>query len=212
MKRSVGTVLTVAALLGVGSTAAALNVRMLQTPSAHENRLTLQATSNLMMSDVTAQPTPVDDVTTPAVASASAPTQSTKTQESPDAEPTNAVTRTPTPPVLRPAVVPLPSEPIMPPVQMVNDDGERVRHRPLPMSPAQMNLLRVAAVAGVTPELARAVARGEDEVGVSLSNRVKAAAELVGVPLESLASVEIPKSRERAEGGKQLSSGDRADD
>lgn len=214
MKRRLSTVLSLLMLLGVGSAAAALNVRMLHTPSAHDNRLTLQATSNLMMSDVTAQPTPGDDAEVPTVVTSTKSTLSAKSQASPtpDTQPTMPATGTTAEPVVPPVPVPPTTEFVVPSVQPVNADGEPSKQRPAPMSLAQMNLLRIAAMAGVTPEVARAVARGDHEVDSSVATQVKEAAALVGVSLDRIASVDLPKSRERAEGRGQFQSGEKADD
>lgn len=207
MKRKIGSVISGIALLAIAAGAAAVNVKIL-----HGNQATTSVLNVQEAADVTslADPTPaateraVAVEPTPAPAQADAATVESTAPSAPAA---------PTPLPLRASQGNGQGKMAIGRVAGGDDDDENGEHRErggqgehherrgfVPLSPEQMALLRVAALAQVSPAQARDAANG---IGSStVINRVKSAASQIGVRLSDLAAVtDLPPERGRGHGG-----------
>ena len=224
MKRQIGSVLSAVALLSVVSAAAATNVKMLHGNQAATSVLNVQeaGAASTLANPAASQPA----VSTPQSAASAEPTVATQPAASAEptvaAQPTQAAVAAPTE---APAKSSSATTSVKKPAAKVGavagsgtgkqvvgsvgggahgDDGEDDDDGPsgrfVQLTPAQMSLLRVAALAQVKPKQARDAAKGIGSTKVI--NRVKAAAAQVSVSLEELAAiVDIPSDRGRRHGG-----------
>lgn len=201
MKRQIGSVVSGIALLAIATGAAAVNVKILHGNQAATSVLNVQAAA-----DVTSltDPTPAETESVVPAEPVLANTQTSAMTEQPiapngPAVPAPLVGRTPHGKMAIGSVAGGDDE-----NGEHHERGEkREQHERrgfVPLSPEQMALLRVAALAQVSPAQARDAANG---IGTStLISRVKSAASQIGVPLADLAAVtDLPPMRGRGHGG-----------
>ena len=212
MNRKLGSVISTVALLSIAVAAAAVNVRILHSNRGEASVLSVQPAADVTSMDV-AQPATAD------VTAASAEPVAT-----PDPSPTSvAVDPAPSPSPSTASVAPKPApktngKSVLGRVAGGgDDDGEgdedgehedgdgrfgdgQPRRQFIPLSPSQQALLRVSALARVTPQVARDAAKGTGSADVVA--RVQSAAQQIGVPLSELAAVtNLPPERGRGHGG-----------
>lgn len=203
MRRSIGTVVTVAGLLAVGSAAAAINVAVLRTAAIEPTRLVTETRGDMTV--LQAVPGAAPSATTSASATPEPVTTASATAEA-TAPATPSVEPASEPSASEPAVQPLPKERRRG-AESKGPQGEDRR-----LSTDQMDLLRVAAMAHVRPDVVLAAARGEANVDSTTLQTIRSVAEYIGVDLERLADVQdVPRMRERKHGGTD-EHGERNDD
>lgn len=216
MNRKLGSVISTVALLTIAVAAAAVNVRILHTNRGDTSVLSVQPAADVTSMDVV-QSAAVDATvpmtsTEPAVAS-----DPTATAVDPAADETPVTT----------AVAPKPAPKSAGNGKLAlgrvtgggddddedyeegdhedgdgrfDDGGMHPRREFIPLTPAQRALLRVSALARVTPQMARDAAKGTGSAEVIA--RVQAAAQQIGVPLSDLAAItSLPPERGRGHGG-----------
>lgn len=206
MRRQLGTVVSVVSLLAIGVGAAAVNVRVLQGSGSSSLVLTNAGDMTLMdaavtpsasasAAAITTAPATVQ-ATTSALASATAKASvaavpSTKASSTPSASPT-ASDKTGLKPIDG---------------GFTNPDGtKRERHDVLEPRPqltqAQLDVLRVAMLAHVPPEVVIAVAKGDTSVPADVVQLVQTRAAYANIDLSALSNVpDVPKLRDRGHGG-----------
>ena len=214
MKRTLSSVVSTLALLSVAAGAAAVNIRILESNRAESSVLTVQ---------------PAAETVTTATAAASGPVEAASgiSSDPPTATaaPTSAIPTTPG------VAAPIPATPNQKQSGMGrvvgavaggddDDDDDDDDHRSdrsgkrgkfVPLSPQQASLLRVAALAQVSPVEARDAARGLGSADVQA--RVRDAAIRISVPLAEIASVtDVPSERGRRHGGNDDDDDDEDDD
>lgn len=178
MRRWLVPALALGGLLTVASAAAAINLRVLQDVSVEPVHTMGHPVGGMMT--LRALPTPIPTQT--AIPSASADATQ---PPSASAEPSNTAN-----PRIDPTDDPWPRHRPM---------GPRMERPPLTVD--QMNVLRVAALAHVRPDVVLAVARG-DMVPELDAQAVREAADYMHIDLAALAAVtEVPRMRERGHGG-----------
>lgn len=191
MKRRIGSLVSVIALLAISATAAAVNVRILHGNEAERSVLEINEAAAVSALD---DPAAMSEASNDSAAGVSVDSIDDETPQefsahSPvpkrDGKNAHALGR----------------------VSGTEDDGDRKhrkrdgKHDGLPrLSPIQKQLLRVAALAQVSPLEARDAAAGVGPTDVV--NRVTTAAAQVGVSLADLAAVtDLPPAKERRHGG-----------
>ncbi len=225
MRRQIGTALSVIGLLAVAGSAAAINVKVLRSEGSSTGAVLLHKTGAMTVMNAMQSPTPSASATalaaaTPkssAAAASPSPSVPAPTASAPAPQRTRKVTA-------RAAVVPTAqatSEPLAP-LGVPLLSGSKEQHQEgshaqggmmLPqLSQEQMDLLRVAAMAHVPPELVLAVAKGDTTIDPLLVAAVQKIANYAHVDLASLANVtDIPKLRDRGHGAPNTFGGTNAD-
>ena len=221
MKRKLGSIVSTLALLAVAGGAAAVNVKILRSNNGSTSVLSVQEAADVTpLTDPTAAPATTQDPATaadPAVTPEPAATAA-DVVTTPTTSPTPvAVTGNPRPKPLngngggKMAIGGVGAGAGHGDDDVDHDDedgeheddddhGDRPRGGFVALTPAQMSLLRVAALAQVRPTEARDAAKGIGSTTVI--NRVKAAANQVGVSLSELAAItDLPPERGRGHGG-----------
>lgn len=222
MKRKLGSIVSTLALLAVAGGAAAVNVKILRSNNGSTSVLSVQEAADVTpLTDPTAAPATTQD---PATAADPAVTPEPAT---PSADVVTTQTTSPTPVAINGNPPPKPHNGSGNGRMAIgsvgggghdddddddhdddeygehkddDDHGDRPRGGFVALTPAQMSLLRVAALAQVRPAEARDAAKGIGSTAVI--NRVKAAANQVGVSLSELASItNLPPERGRGHGG-----------
>ena len=205
MNRKLGSIVSTVALLAVAAGAAAVNVKILHSNRSDNSVLTVQQAADVVPLPSTTTAADPTTATDPAATNAASPAAS---------DPASVTT-----PVADPApIAPAPKQ-SKSGKQIVGsvgggghgegegEDGEGDHHHGdrggfMMLSPEQKALLRVAAIAQVKPEQARDAARGIGSTAVI--NRVKAAANQVGVARTDLAAIsDLPPARGPGHGGEE---------
>lgn len=199
MKRQLGSAASAVVLLALVVGAAAANVKILRANRDNPAVLTVQDAAQV--SALNENPKPGTDV---AASSADVPPSMNQPQAMDSAAPKGDANA----PGLLPPPGPGGAKQALGSVGPGGDDAdERDDHDGdgdhagfVPLSPGQMALLRVAALAQVSPQEARDAARGIGAAAVV--DRVKAAAAQVGIQLSQLAAVaDLPPKHGRGHGG-----------
>ena len=208
MNRKLGSIVSTVALLAVAAGAAAVNVKILHSNRSDNSVLTVQQAADVV---------PLPSTTTAAEPAASPAPAETNAPSPASSEPAPVTTTTADPVPVAPA--PKHSKSGKQIVGSVGgggghgegdgedgegegDDDHGARGGFVMLSPEQKALLRVAAIAQVKPGQARDAARGIGSTAVV--NRVKAAANQVGVALTDLAAIkDLPPARGPGHGGEE---------
>jgi len=206
MKRWLGSVATAVALLSIAVAAAAVNVRILDSNRTDTSPIVVQTAAEVLRT----VPAPIpSDTTVP-----EAPVAAGTVQADPNTVAAPAAASTPQP---------LSGNRIVGSVNRADDDDDDDDHeddddhddmwkrkgaphgddghgrRFVPLTPSQAALLRIAALAQVSPLEARDAANGIGSTDVIA--RVKQASERIGVPLAVIAAVnDLPPERGRRHG------------
>lgn len=208
MRRKLGSMASTLALLLIAGGAAAVNVQILDANRSEPSVLTARTAAEVAGLDA---------------ASTTTTTQTTPTVDLPSTELVEPVASGPAPAASSATPIPTPKNTrpkVIGSVAGGHDDddddhddddhddewrrpfGERPRLRGefIPLSQDQLALLRVAALAQVSPSQARDAANGIGEPGTI--SRVKLAAAQIGAPLDRIGAVtDIPPERGRRHGG-----------
>ncbi len=208
MKRKLGSVVSAFALLAIATGAAAVNMKILHGNQASTSVLNVQEAADVTtvastsgLSNSLAEPTPLP-------ASAQTPDPTTHVSASATSDARGRISpRAPQGSVNgqgRMAIGRIGGGGDDDGVDGQHRDGDMGEHHQrggfMQLRPEQMALLRVAALAQVTPTEARDAAKG---IGpATIVSRVKSAAAQVGVPLSDLAAItDLPPQRGRGHGG-----------
>ena len=195
MKRSISSVISTIVLLSVAAGAAAVNVRILEANRSETSVLTVQPAAEVVN-------------TTPTSESSATPAPSATEVAAAVAE--NAPSPLPVPPPMPNGKRVLGSVPGGEHDDDDHDDdhearehrdhGLKMRGKFMRLTPQQAGLLRVAALAQVSPSQARDAANGQGSADVLV--RVREAAAQIGIPLAEIGAVtDIPPERGRRHGG-----------
>lgn len=216
MKRSLGSILSAVVLLSLAAGAAAINVRILNSNSAETSVLPVQSAVEAAVVETTADPN------SGAASSTNSKSAGDVAQQSAAVDVPAATTAVSAAATSAPVPMPTPLNGQRAIGAVAGgggddddeDEGEHEgrehgeegedHHRGsgafVPLTPRQAALLRVAALAQVSPMQAREAANGQGSQ--ELISRVKSAAAQIGVPLSELAAVsDVPPEGGRRHGG-----------
>ncbi len=188
MKRQIGTVLSVVGLLAVGGGAAVLNAHVLHSGGGDPGRIAVSTLGGLtMMNATTGLPSPEAPPAANTTSGAQVPGPAVSALDSSSATPGDSAT-----------------------AGVEGSMMDRWRDRALPgngmrmmprLTPDQRNLLRIAAMARVSPRDVLDAARGLPIPANDLAS-IRAVAAYIGVDLKSLADVSsLPRMLDRGHGG-----------
>lgn len=204
MRRQLGTVVSVVSLLAIAASAAAVNVRVLQ--GSGSSSLVLTKAGDMTLMDATVQGS--ESARPSAMVSASAaPRASADAAPSTNPAPNPTASASPDGPV-----------PIDPPPSggSQSPDGSGRDHRagvpPQPLTRAQLDVLRIALLAHVPPEVVIAVAKGNPSVPEEIVQMVQSRAAYANIDLTDLSDVaDVPRLRDRGHGGPNAQGGTNSD-